>query len=106
MQGRFLCVIFAWVILVSPSMVLAIRSRLMNGELDVYCNGTVITQTTGSHAGFCAMMCQNTAQCVAFSQRAGSQCLLHTHFCSSQDLVAEQGSYYTRKFLFSKYQLV
>ena len=92
--------IFAWVLLVNLPMVMA-RSRLMNGELDVYCSGPVITQTTGSHVGFCAMMCQNTAQCVAFSQRAGSQCLLHAHFCSSQDLVAEQGSSYASEWIYS-----
>ena len=98
MQCRLLWTIFVWVLLVNLSMGLA-RSRVMKIEPDVYCSGAAITETTGSHES-CAVLCQSTAQCVAFSLRAGSRCLLHAHIYTSQGLMAEQGSYHTRKIFF------
>ena len=86
----------AWVLLVNISVVTA--SRYMAVEPGAYCNSSVISETVVWYStSRCGVRCQETAQCVAFSQRAGSQCLLHAHFCSSQDLVAEQGSSYANE---------
>ena len=86
--------ITVWILVVSLSMAKSDkRSRLMNEEPGVYCNGSVLTQVT-TNSLECAMKCQMTTQCVAYSHR-GDQCLLHAHFCSSQDKISEQQSLYS-----------
>ena len=77
-----------------PIALAAYKKRGMEGTGDKYCVGPVLRQTTAISSVLCADECFHDAQCVAYSQRAGSQCLLHADFCTSDDLLAEQGSLY------------
>ena len=67
----------------------------MAGTGGVYCAGPILRQTAARSALRCARDCTNEAQCVAYSHRSNSQCLLHADFCGSADLVAEARSLYT-----------
>ena len=67
----------------------------MAGTGGVYCPGPVFRQTAARSALRCARDCTSEAQCVAYSLRPNSQCLLHAEFCESADLLAEERSLYT-----------
>ena len=83
-----LCVVYI------PITLAAYRKRYVEGTRDKHCVGPVLKHTTAISSVLCADECFHDAQCVAYSQRAGSQCLLHADFCTSDDLLAEQGSLY------------
>ena len=72
--------------------------RKIKGTGGVYCPGPVLKQPEAASATQCASECSSDAQCVSYSQRAGSQCLLHADFCASAYLSAEPGSLYAGMF--------
>ena len=63
---------------------------------DTFCNVQTLRENTADSELLCAMQCGSDAQCVAYSRR-GSQCVLHDEFCSSTDLLSENGAYYARE---------
>ena len=69
-------------------------SRYLQVTHHVYCaqNDDPLVETTALSARHCSMKCLNNAQCVAYSQRTGSQCLLYAEACSASSLLqAKQG---------------
>ena len=63
----------------------------MSIKSDVYCDGTVLEQTEVLSVGHCTIKCLNEPKCGSYSYRVGSQCALHSSFCTSS-LEAETGS--------------
>ena len=76
----------------------ASRTRNMAGTRGLYCTSPGLRQTAARSALLCARDCSNDVQCVAYSQRVDSQCLLHADFCSPANLLADEGSLYTGDF--------
>ena len=96
---RLTLISLVWLICLTE-LTLGDRKRVIKGTGGVYCAGPVLKQTEAPSATQCATECSSDAQCVAYSQRAGSQCLLHVDFCASTDLSAEPGSFYAGKWNF------
>ena len=82
--------------LIYLSMAMAIsRKRGIAGTEGVYCDGSVLKQTTAYSALACAGECLADVQCVAYNHLPDSRCLLHGNFCNSADLMEDQGSLYS-----------
>ena len=72
-------------------------SRHMLITPDVYCDGPMLRQITVPSAMHCARECNRDNQCLGYSQRTGSTCILHEHICSGADLQVEPESLWAGK---------